>query len=332
MNPFNFINDIIERWRFGDMCRPGPAISPEPPATTPPEAPVSRPRMITRVGAWAGSALIRDPLDNVLAAKAMGLDEIHVMVADHSAWRREHAFSDRPTREEGGGRRAASIASLVKVGQVCAEAGIDVGLTTWVMPHGHYIDGCTGYLLEAARAMAAAGCHVTEIIFDAEEPWTRAVGTEPFGKTAGIRAWNRSAAMLRDALAPLRERPYEVRFGVTGIGYAREPALDPIAEWCDFAVPQVYATVNNGLDPRKSPKIFADRWTRMFERKELAIGLPAYRQGPGMMSAAIEGVRAVSQDPNSAEVSRTIYWSLAQLRASKGKAQFVAGIKGGSTS
>ena len=124
MNPFTFITDLIERWRFGDMCRPSPTLPSEPPAITPPEAPVSRPRTITRVGAWAGASLIRDPLANVLAAKAMGLDELHVMVADHSAWRREHAFSDRPDK----GRRAASIASLVRVGEACAEAGIDVAV------------------------------------------------------------------------------------------------------------------------------------------------------------------------------------------------------------
>lgn len=315
-NPLGFITDIIERWRFGDMCRPSPALD-EPPAITPPEAPASRPRTITRVGAWAGSSLLADPKRNVLAAQAAKLDELHLMIADHSAWRREHAFADRPEK----GRRAAAVTDLVKVGRVCREAGISLGLTTWVMPHERYTEGLGIYLTESVRRLYAEGCPAIEIILDAEEPWTQAVD-------AGPRRWNTAADQLRAALAPLRRRPYEVRIGITGIGYAREPALDPLASWCDFAVPQVYATTGNKLDPRRSPKIFADRWTRAFERKELAIGLPAYRQGKGMMTAAIDGAREVAQDPNSAEVDRVIYWSLAQIRASAAKTRFVAGIKG----
>jgi hypothetical protein len=319
MNPFDLITDIVERWRFGDECRPSPPLPPEPTEPAPEyEAPVSRPRTITRVGAWAGAALLRDPKRNVLAAKAAGLDDLHLMVADHSAWRTEHAFAERPEK----GRRAASTTDLVRVGRICNEAGIDLGLTTWVMPTPRYVESCAGYLLDAVLVLAENDIHVTEIILDAEEPWTQ---------TAGVttRERNLAAAKIGALLAPLREQPYEVRFGLTGIGYARESALDGLAAWCDFAVPQVYPTVNNGLDPRKSPKFFADRWTKAFERGELVLGLPAYRQGPGMMAAALAGAREVAQDPNSAECSGAIYWSLAHIRASKAITRFVAGIKEG---
>jgi hypothetical protein len=330
MTPFTFITDLIERWRFGEMCRPSPEL-PEPPAITPPEAPVSRPRTITRVGAWAGSSLLRDPLRNVLAAGAMGIDELHLMVADHSAWRREHAFSDRPTREEGGGRRAASIPDIIRVGRICAEGKINLGLTTWVMPHERYVDGLGLYLVEAVRRLYAEGCPAVEIILDAEEPWTKAVGTEPFGKSAAIRQWNRAGERLGAILAPLRASPYEARIGITGIGYANEPALDPLAEWCDFMIPQVYATTGNTLDPRTSPRRFAALWTKKFGAKEMVLGLPAYRQGKGMMAASLAGAREVAADPNSAMCSRVIYWSLPQIRASAAITRFVAGIKGGPT-
>jgi hypothetical protein len=316
MNPFAFITDMIERWRFGDECRPSPALPPAPPAITPPEAPVSRPRTITCVGAWAGAALLRDPKRNVLAAGAAGLDELHLMVADHSAWRTEHAFSDRPKQ----GRRAASITDLVRVGRMCTEAGIDLGLTTWVMPHGRYVESCAGYLLDAVRVLALPenDVHVTEIILDAEEPWTQAAGVT-------TRERNLAAGKLGALLEPLRDQG--VRFGLTGIGYARERALDGLAAWCDFAVPQVYATTRNKLDPRRSPKFFADRWTKAFESGEVVLGLPAYRQGPGMMAAAVAGAREVAADPNSATCSRLIYWSLAHIRASKAITRFVSGIK-----
>jgi hypothetical protein len=314
VNPFTFITDLVERLRFGDMCRPSPVLPQEPIEVAPPyETPISRPRAITRVGAWAGAATIRNPLPNIRAAKAMKLDDLHVMVADHSAWRTEHAFSDRPAK----GRRAAAIDDLVAVGRVCAQHDIGLGLTTWIMPHTRYVASCAHYLTAAVEALAGV-CPVTSIILDAEEPWTKATG--------GV-SWNRAGDQLGQLLAPLQARPHEIRIGLTGIGYAREAALDPLAEWCDFGNPQVYATKDNGLDPRKSPKFFADRWTKAFETKKLVIGLPAYNQAPGMMTAAIEGVREVARDTMTAEVDEVVYWSLAQLRASAARARFVAGIK-----
>lgn len=316
MSPISFITDIIERWRFGDMCRPDQQ-PPEPePAPEPVlETPISTPQTITRVGAWVGSSLLADPARTVQAAASAKLDEIHFMVADHSAWRTPHAFIDRPEK----GRRVASISKIVEIARLCAEHKITLSLTTWVMPHRRYIEGLGLYFAALARELKSVA-PLTEIILDAEEPWTLAEG-------AGRRAWGTAAANLRAVLAPLQADG--VRVGLTGIGYARESALDPLAAWCDFAVPQVYATRDNGLDPRKGPKSFADRWTRKFERREIAIGLAAYKQGAGMMSAALAGAREVAADPNSASCRRVIYWSLPHIRASKNKTRFVAGIKDG---
>lgn len=313
MNPFGFITDIIERLRFGDECRSGPELT--APAIDPTVAPVpvSTPQTITRVGAWAGSSLLADPMRNVLAAGAAGLDEIHLMVADHSAWRTPHAFIDRPEK----GRRVAPITDIVRIARLCAEHKITLSLTTWVMPHRRYIEGLGLYFAAVARELQDVA-PLTEIILDAEEPWTRASG-------ADVGTWRSAAVHLRAVLEPLRADG--VRIGLTGIGYAREPALDPIAAWCDFAVPQVYPTKSNGLDPRRSPKIFADRWTRKFERKELVLALPAYKQAKGMMGATLAGAREVAADPNSASCSRIIYWSLAHIRASRAITRFVAGIK-----
>lgn len=320
-NPIHFITDIIERFRVGpDMCRAEPVLV-EPaqpslsPYRTPAPEPVSRPRVITRVGAWAGSSLLTKTEATVKAAAAIGIDEIHFMVADHSACRAPMVFLDRPAK----GRRAASISRVRDIARVCAEHEVALSLTTWAMPHPRYIEGLGLYFAAVAREIRDIA-PMTEIILDAEEPWTRALG-------ANASAWKASAKQLRAVLGPLRNNG--VRIGLTGIGYARESALDPLAEFCDVAVPQVYPTTRNTLDPRTSPKKFAALWTKKFERKEMAIALPAYRQGPGMMSAALAGAREVAADPNSAAMSRVIYWSLAHVLGSSTKRRFVAGIKGG---
>lgn len=314
MTPFNFITDLIERFRFGDECRPSPALPLEPPKPEPPIHTVAHPRKITSVAAWTAAATLRNPEANVKAAAAMRLDRLDVMVADHSACRDPMRFSARPSR----GRRAAAIDDLLRVGEACARHGVGLGLTTWVMPHENYLDGMAGYLFDAVEALDSV-CPVTRIILDAEEPWTQA--RERMSFTA-------AGARLGRLLGPLQVEPYAVSIGLTGIGYARESALDPLAAWCDFAVPQVYATTRNKLDPRTSPRKFATRWTEMFERKEIAIGLPAYRQAQGAMGKALAGAREVAADPNSAACNEVIYWSLAFLRASAAKARLVTGIKG----
>lgn len=309
------ITDIIERFRVGpDMCRPEQVLLDVPTKPEITRSPISRPRVITRVGAWAGSSLLAKPETTVKAAAAIGIDEIHFMVSDHSACRAPMEFLDRPAK----GRRAASISRIIDIARICGEHEITLSITTWVMPHPRYIEGLGLYFAALERGLRDVA-PLPEIILDLEEPWTQAKG-------AGTRLWRAAGAVLRASLAPLRSRG--VRIGLTGIGYARESALDPVADWCDVALPQVYPTVRNGLDPRTSPKKFAALWTKKFERKQLAIALPAYRQGSGMMSAALAGAREVAADPNSAAMSRVIYWSLAHVLGSAAKRRFVAGIKG----
>lgn len=311
------ILDVIERLKYGDECRPSPAL--EEPEFTPNwpvrDEPIAPARRLDTVGAWTGSATLRDPESNVRAAAQMGIHELHVMVADHSALREPTNFFATPRK----GRQVAKIATLEKVARSCADYGVRLCLTTWVMPHPEYIDGLGAYLNAVVRALEPIS-PVREIVLDAEEPWTQA--------TRRDLTYAGSAARLARQTEALRD--FGVRFGLTGIGYARESRLDPLASWCDVAIPQVYATTNNKLDPRTSPMKFARHWTTMFERYELVIGLPAYRQAKGMMAEALAGAREVASDFTTAECHRVIYWSLAYLRASAEKAKLVSTIGGGS--
>ncbi len=318
------VEDYFDRRHFLDEFRREPMLPSVPPGQDPYryEQPIARSRTLDRVGAWAGSAMLRQPYAYAAKAKQLRIDEIHLMVADHSAWRDARKFD-----AQGDGRPAAGIRDLRHVAGACAGNDIDLSLTTWVMPNPKYIDGLAGYLHEVVEVLSVGledieiERPVRSIILDAEEPWTKSHG-------AGARAWVDMADRLGQLLEPLKAPPYNVTIGLTGIGYAREAALDPLAEFCDFAVPQVYCTTRNELDPHLSPARFARRWTELFESKQMQIGLAAYRQPKGGMTAAIEAVRVLAEDEYTTEVDGVIYWSLANILASKAKREFVAGIKG----
>lgn len=320
MNPIldfvRAIADFLEHRRTGDECRREPMLPVQPPGPGPHhyEQPIAPIRDVVRVGAWAGSAMLADPERIAAAAADLRLDEVHFMLGDHSACQLPMPFMAPPP---GGGRAVASHKKLEALAAACQRSGVRLGITTWVMPHDQYATECGRYLRDAVAVLSAYQLETT-IILDAEEPWTQASG-------AGPRAWRAQADTLRFFLEPLKRRG--ARIGLTGIGYARESALDPLAEFCDLAIPQVYCTTRNRLDPHLSPARFAKRWTAMFEAKKMAIGLAAYRQPKGGMTAALEAVRGIAKNQYTAECDEVIYWSLPNILASKARRAFVAGIK-----
>lgn len=123
-------------------------------------------------------------------------------------------------------------------------------------------------------------------------------------------------------------RDLPIPMGVNGIGYASVKKLGPLAEVCQYTVPQVYSTNRNTLDPRTAPAKFHRRWNKHF-KQPIVMGLAAYRQSgiSGYESAAEAMQAAVDAVKNIPEINTVIYWSLYHVTRNPSVAKVIAGIR-----
>lgn len=250
------------------------------------------------VGVWVGRSSFKDPSRDVGFCVEHNINQLHIIVNDHSAWREPRDFDVW---------NAKQISALATA---AADAGMDVHLMSWIMPHEVYLRQAANVLVALAQRTGAKS-----VQWDAEEPWMKARKPMPRKEAAELLVDEFSAA--------------GVSMGVNGIGYASKDKLGPLAAVCDYTVPQVYATAKSGLDPKKAPRQFYDRWHKSFS-KPVMMGLAAYRQqgmpgygSPGeAMLASIEAVRQIPQ------VDTVVYWSLRHIRANKQVAKAIASIRG----
>jgi hypothetical protein len=251
---------------------------------------------IESVGAWCGSSSLANPVRDVAFAVEHGLDRLDVIVNDHSKWREPSRFTIRtPDR-------------IHRLCDAAKEAGVEVHLTSWIMPHADYIDRAADVLIPLCERVGAASLQ-----WDAEEPWTRARRRLTYSK---------AAARIREAFADLR-----CPMGANGIGYTPRAKFGPLAEICDYLVPQAYATSTSGIKPEVAPGRFHRRWTEKFARP-IVMGLAAYRQtgiAGHTPSSAIEA--AVEATSALLDVHTILYWSLAAIRRSPNVARAIAGIR-----
>lgn len=263
-----------------------------PPKETP------EPAGITTVGAWAGSRSLARPERYVKFAVAHGINRLDIVVNDHSKWRGPHKFTLRNPDK------------IVRLAQLAREAGIEVHLMSWLMPHGVYIKGAADKL-----PLLAEMCDASSIQWDAEEPWMLARDHDGHARGA-----ERVAEAFKHLGLPM---------GVNGIGYASVRKMGPLAEVCDYVVPQIYSTRTNGLDPKTAPAKFHKRWTKYF-KKPIVMGLAAYRQSgisgypteTDAMQSAVDAARATGVDT-------VLYWSLYHITRSPEVAKVIAGIRQG---
>ena len=191
------------------------------------------------IGAWCR----RPSAAEISTAPKLGVQRLHLMVNDHSADR-----GPTPFRLDD---RAREYAARI------VDAGIELHITSWIMPHVEFLTaGCA----ELVQLAIDSGAHSIE--WDAEEPWTRAVG--------GMRHADAAALM----------QLYGSREGVTGIGYADRDALQPLTLRAAYVTPQAYVTRTSGLRLDGIPRILA-RWEAMSGSATVIPALAAYRQDRG---------------------------------------------------
>lgn len=213
------------------------------------------------IGAWCS----KPSATKVAVAKRLGITELHLMVHDDAADRRANAF--------------VMDASVRESCRMIVDAGIDLHVTAWAQPHADYLRRACDELVQ----LTLLGAH--SVCWDAEEPWTQAVGgLEP-----------EAAAELID-LAGATE-------GVSGIGYASRE-LDPLLARADYVAPQAYVTAApGGLEISGIPGVLK-RWRERAPAAAMVPALAAYGQAPGGLVAAW---RAAGSPP------RVLLWSLRHI-------------------
>jgi len=269
--------------------------------TTQPTTAAVRSNRITTVGAWCGTTSLRNPERDVAFARAHGINRLDIIVNDHSRSRSKRKFSVR------------SQTKIVRLAKIARDAGIEVHLMSWVMPHKEYIEQAAAVLLPLLAATEA-----TSIQWDVEEPWTRAKG-----------------AMDYTEAAKLIEKQFasrSCRMGANGIGYTPQDKFAPIANICDYIVPQAYSTTRNGADPSTLVHKQVTRWKKNFGNVDMAIGLAAYRQSPknalGDLSAKTR-IRLAVQAAEREGADTVIYWSLRWIRKNKEVAAEISKVLAG---
>lgn len=252
---------------------------------------------IKTVGVWTGMASLRNPTRDVEFCRKNGINRMDVIVNDHSRWRESKPFTTH------------NIERILRLCSMAQAAGIETHLMSWIMPHAQYIDEAADQLLPLAAA-----CKAKSIQWDAEEPWTQARG--------GL-SYPEAAKRIADAFSTLK-----CPMGVNGIGYTPTRKFGPIAEVCEYLVPQAYATRSSGLKPERVAAQFYRRYRKKFGNKRIEIGLAAYRQKgiPGhtidsAMRSAVAGAQSLE------DVDTVLYWSLSWIRKNRRAARVIRSIR-----
>jgi hypothetical protein len=296
LNPFAWISQLVtatQAKRFDDE-EPFDEENGDPdaevePVVIPDAKPTDR-RHVLRVGAWAGwgsmsndKAIARD----VAFAKSVGLSRLDIVCNDHAGDRAPRAFGTYPEDR------------IVALALAAFDAGLEVHLMTWCMPHAEYLGGMASTMLRLTKRCGAASVQL-----DAEEPWTQAKSP---------MAYDSAAELVASLLLG-------VRWGVTGIGYTPVNKVGPLITQSDYMVPQCYSTTSSGLSPGTvAPRLVA-RWRGHFGDRELVVGLAGYRQGGIPGHTVDSAMRAAFKGATEVGASAAVYWSLRHLRTNKGVA------------
>jgi hypothetical protein len=247
--------------------------------------------------AWCGLSSLANPARDVEFAKSIGLTGLDIIANDHSAAREPRRFDTRPTQQ------------IVTLATMARDAGLDVHLMSWIMPHKRYLKEAADVLPEL---MAKTGAR--SLVWDAEEPWTLAKKRMRYSE---------AGALVGELFADC-----EFEMGATGIRYAPTAKLAPLVAVCDYMVPQCYSTRTSKADPSTVVSRGLVTWRKKFgDGPRFVPGLAAYRQS-GIDGHSIRSAMQAAID-NAGEHSDTaIWWGLNSLRKSPGTAAVVASLAG----
>jgi hypothetical protein len=262
--------------------------------------PEIEPPGIRNVGVWCGLSSLKSPERDIAFCLEHRINRLDIIVNDHSKARSARDFTTYAPGE------------ITRLCIMAHDNGIEPHLMSWIMPH-------DGYIKQAAERLVplAQDCNVASVQWDAEEPWTLA--------RRGLD-YPTAAQRVKKAFENLH-----CPMGVNGIGYTPRKKFGPLADVCDYVVPQCYSTSSSGLRPEDVVPKFVRRWNRIFEAekpKKFVVGLAAYRQTkiPGhtvetAMRTALAGAQALEG------IDTVIYWSLRHIRKNKRVAKVIASIR-----
>lgn len=259
--------------------------------------PPPSPTNIRTVGVWTGHTSFgaKAPLD-VQFCSEHNINRLDVVINDFSKDRTETPFNtfDR--------------AQIVDLCARARDAGIEVNLMSWIMPHTSFIEEAAASLIPLCETVGAAS-----LMWDAEEPWNRAHRHLPYED---------AAAQVASSFATLG-----CPMGVTGIMSTSVDKIGPLARVCAYMTPQCYATHHNELDPMTIVSRGLGRWREKFGHdKRAEVGLAAYRQGVVDGHDTHDAMLGSLQDASANEVDTVVYWSLAHIKRTPSIASVISGI------
>ena len=251
------------------------------------------------LGAWTGLASILSPERDIDIALSLGITRLDLFINNIVEKRQETSF-DTYNKQR--------IENFIKK---ATDAGIDIHLSSWIMPHSKFITTASADLVPFIKNNP-----IKSLMWDAEEPWTKAEGDFSYPY---------AASLIQDSFLDL-----EVPMGVTGIGYTPVSKFGPIADICDYIVPQCYSTNTSGLDYKTVVQKFVKRYRTKFGNKKVLVGLAAYRQPADEAPSVSESMMLPYKA--SKKVSNCIgatYWSLSSIRRSISVTKFFSSVQGG---
>lgn len=234
------------------------------------------------------SSAFADPAETVAGLNAARVCVANLVINDFSKARGPTPFNTfAPDR-------------IVAMANACRDAGIRVWLTSWAMPHDVFM---LDALEQLPGLLERAGAEL--LVWDAEEPWTDALGVTAFDyeHAAGL------ASML------------SVPLGITGIGSA-PPSLRPLSKVCRVFMPQAYATDDSQATPGGVVEYSVREWRERYgEPGRWCIGLAAYDQPVPAWSSMAPPII----DVQASGITSVCYWTSRAMER-RDVCEFVAGV------
>jgi hypothetical protein len=242
-----------------------------------------------RVHAWVPSSCYSDPAKTVGHLRAAGVTVANLMLNDFSKARGPTAFT------------TFSVDKINAMAKACRDAGIEVHLTSWAMPHEAFM---TGALEVLPGLMTSTGA--TMLWWDAEEPWVHATGTFDYAE----------AAATADCIWPV--------LALSGIGSA-PVELCELAKVCRVYSPQGYADDDgNGATPGGVVPYSLGEWRERYglPTDGYVVGLAGYDQGTPPAST----MQPPIDDVLAAGIDEVAYWTINSIADRSDVTAFVAGL------
>jgi hypothetical protein len=182
--------------------------------------------------------------------------------------------------------------------KACRDAGIEVHLTSWIMPHDLFMDGALAVL---PGLIASTGA--TLLMWDAEGPWCDATGCFDYA-----------------AAAAKAERVFP-RLGLSGIGAALTELVE-LAKVCVVWSPQSYATEESQSSPDKVVTYSLGEWRERYGEpvEGWIMGLAGYKQADD----AVSTMQPCIDDVVAAGIKRVCYWTINSVMEDDDVIEFLA--------